>query len=121
MRERQSSSRGRAERGGDTEPEAGSRLRAVSAEPDEGLELTDLEIMTEPKPDTQPTEPSMRPKARRFLRRVSEVLSLFLRIRGPLPMKVPLRTQTPHGWFGLRGLMWAQEGMSLCPMQTFPS
>ena len=31
---------------GDTESEAGSRLRAVSTEPDAGLELTDREIMT---------------------------------------------------------------------------
>ena len=32
--------------GGDTESKAGSRLRAVSAEPDAGLKLIDLEIMT---------------------------------------------------------------------------
>ena len=37
---------GGAEREGDTESEAGSRLRAVSTEPDAGLELTDREIMT---------------------------------------------------------------------------
>ena len=34
------------ERDGDTESEAGSRLRAVSTEPDAGLELTNCEIMT---------------------------------------------------------------------------
>ena len=45
-RERQSMSRGGAERGGDTESEAGSGLRAVSTEPDVGLELTNREIMT---------------------------------------------------------------------------
>ena len=45
-RERQSMSRGGAERGGDTESEAGSRLRAVSTEPDAGLELTDRQIVT---------------------------------------------------------------------------
>ena len=39
-------SRGGAEREGDTEPEAGSRLRAVSTEPDAGLELTNFKIMT---------------------------------------------------------------------------
>ena len=39
-------SRGGAERGGDPESEAGSRLRAVDTEPDAGLELTDREIMT---------------------------------------------------------------------------
>ena len=37
--------RGR-EREGDTESEAGSRLQAVSTEPDGGLELTNREIMT---------------------------------------------------------------------------
>ena len=35
-----------AEREGDTESEAGSRLRAVSTEPDVGLEFTNCEIMT---------------------------------------------------------------------------
>ena len=35
-----------AEREGDTESEAGSRLRAVSTEPDAGLELMDRDIMT---------------------------------------------------------------------------
>ena len=37
---------GGAEREGDTESEAGSRLQAVSTEPDAGLELTDREIVT---------------------------------------------------------------------------
>ena len=39
-------SRGGAEREGDTESETGSRLRAVSTEPDTGLEPTNREIMT---------------------------------------------------------------------------
>ena len=38
--------RPQAEREGDTESEAGSRPRAVSTEPDAGLELTNSEIMT---------------------------------------------------------------------------
>ena len=38
--------RGGAEREGDTESETGSRLRAVSTEPDAGLEPTNREIMT---------------------------------------------------------------------------
>ena len=37
--------RGR-ERGGGTESEAGSRLQAVSTEPDAGLKPTDCEIVT---------------------------------------------------------------------------
>ena len=39
-------SRGGAEREGDTESEAGSRLGAVGTEPDVGLEPTDREIVT---------------------------------------------------------------------------
>ena len=35
-----------AEREGDTELETGSRLRAISPEPDAGLELMDREIVT---------------------------------------------------------------------------
>ena len=35
-----------AEREGDTESEAGARLRAVSTEPDVGLELINCKIMT---------------------------------------------------------------------------
>ena len=38
--------RGEAEREGDTESEAGSRLRAVSTEPHAGPEPMDSEIMT---------------------------------------------------------------------------
>ena len=54
-------SRGGAEREGDTESETGSRLWAVSPEPDAGLELTDREIMTWAEVDAQPTEPPRRP------------------------------------------------------------
>ena len=44
---------GGAEREGDTESdsETGSRLRAISPEPDVGLELTDREIVTWLKSD----------------------------------------------------------------------
>ena len=45
-RQRESTRQGGAEREGDTESEAGSRLWVVSTEPDVGLELTDCEIMT---------------------------------------------------------------------------
>ena len=45
-RQRHSVSRGGAEREGDTDSEAGSRLRAVNTEPDAGLELMNREIMT---------------------------------------------------------------------------
>ena len=51
-RERQSMNGGGAEREGDTESETGSRLRAVSPEPDAGLELMDREIVTWLKSDT---------------------------------------------------------------------
>ena len=45
-RERQCMSGGTTEKEGDTESEAGSRLWAVSTEPDAGLELTNCENMT---------------------------------------------------------------------------
>ena len=45
-RERQSMNEGGSEREGDTESEAGSRLWAISPEPNAGLELMDCEIMT---------------------------------------------------------------------------
>ena len=48
-KERQSTSRGRergAERGEDTEFEAGSRLQAICTEPDVGPEPMNCEIMT---------------------------------------------------------------------------
>ena len=48
---------GGAEREGDTELETGSRLRAISPEPDAGLELTDCEIVTWLKSDAQSTAP----------------------------------------------------------------
>ena len=41
--------RGGAEIGGDTESEAGSSPRAISTEPDVGLEPTNREIMTSAK------------------------------------------------------------------------
>ena len=44
-------SRGGVERDGDTASEAGSRLQAVSTEPDAGLELPDREIVTWLKSD----------------------------------------------------------------------
>ena len=50
-RERLSTSRRGAEREGDTESKAGSRLQAVSTEPDFGLEPMNCGIMTEPKSD----------------------------------------------------------------------
>ena len=46
-----SASRGRAEREGDTESEAGSRLWAVSTEPDVGLKLMKHKIMIWAKSD----------------------------------------------------------------------
>ena len=39
------------EREGDTESETGSRLQAISPEPDVGLELTDREVVTWLKSD----------------------------------------------------------------------
>ena len=46
MRERESMSKGGAEREGDTESEAGFRLRAISTEPNVGLKPMNCKIMT---------------------------------------------------------------------------
>ena len=46
MTDRLSASRGGAEREGNTESEAGSRLLAVSTEPHVELELTNCDLMT---------------------------------------------------------------------------
>ena len=51
MGQRESMNGGGAEREGDTESETGSRLRAISPEPDAGLELPDREIVTWLKSD----------------------------------------------------------------------
>ena len=59
---------GGAEREGDTESETGSRLRAISPEPDAELELTDREIVTWLKSDAQPTAPPRRPNKLFFLK-----------------------------------------------------
>ena len=48
---------GGAEREGETESEAGSRLSADSTEPDAGLKLTNHEIMTWADVGFPPTEP----------------------------------------------------------------
>ena len=46
MRDRDTVRAGEGQREMETESEAGSRLCAVSTEPDAGLELTDRKIMT---------------------------------------------------------------------------
>ena len=46
LRERQSVSWEGAQKEGDTESKAGSKLQAVSTEPNAGLELTNSEILT---------------------------------------------------------------------------
>ena len=66
--------RGR-EREGDTKSGAGSRLWAVSTEPDTGLELTNREIMSLTEADAQPTEPPRRPTSSPLLPRMSYFFS----------------------------------------------
>ena len=60
-------SRGGAEREGDTESEAGSRLWALSVESDAGLELKDHESWPELKSDAKSTEATQAPKSLLFL------------------------------------------------------
>ena len=63
MREREREQGRGKEIEGDTESEAGSRLLAVSTEPNVGLEPTKHGIMTWAKSDAQPTEPPRCPHA----------------------------------------------------------
>ena len=59
MRERNRARAREGQRERETQnPRAGSRLPAVSTEPDAGLEL----LNREPKSDAQPTEPSRHPE-----------------------------------------------------------
>ena len=59
---------GEGQREEDTESEADSRLRAVSTEPDAGLELTNRETLPELKSVAQLTEAPSRPNVYLFLR-----------------------------------------------------
>ena len=65
--------RGR-EKEGDTELETGSRLRAISPEPDARLEPTDREIVTWLKSDAQPTAPPRRPLGQAVSKRYLHVI-----------------------------------------------
>ena len=69
---------GGAEREGDTESETGSRLWAISPEPDAGLELPDREIVTWLKSEAQPTVPPRRPCCRVWTRDSDLCLLLFI-------------------------------------------
>ena len=69
-RERQSMSGGGAEREGDTESEAGSRLWAVSTEPDMGLKLTNREIMTRAKVGRSTDWATQEPPKNLFLKEI---------------------------------------------------
>ena len=72
--ERQSVSGGGPEREGDTESKAGSRLWAASTEPDEGLKLTNSEIMTWAEVGRLLTEPPRRPKFVQLLQVIKDTL-----------------------------------------------
>ena len=67
---------GEEQREGDTESEAGSRLRAVSTEPDTGLEPTSREIiMTRAKVGRLPTEPHGCPRMWGIFKAPSEMVA----------------------------------------------
>ena len=84
--ERESESREGTEKEGDTESEAGSRLPAVSTEPDAGLELTTREITTWAEVDAQWTEPPRCPKC----------LFIFKRERGRAQVEEGQRRRHPR-------------------------
>ena len=61
----------------DTESQAGSRLRAVSTEPNAGIKLTNCEIMAWAEVRCL-TEPPRRPSTKLFFTRWTYVLKIFL-------------------------------------------
>ena len=67
-RQRQSTSRGGAERQGDTESEAGSSSELLVQSPVQGLNAWTLRSWPEPNSDTQPTEPPRLPSPFSFLK-----------------------------------------------------
>ena len=77
---------GGEEREGDTESEAGFRLRAVSTEPDTGLELMSREIMTGAEVGCSTTEPPRRPTLLDvFFLGCLALMSLVQRVTPPTP------------------------------------
>ena len=82
-RERQNVNWGGAEREGDTESEAASRLRAVSPEPDAGLELTDREIVTWAEVGRLTDWATQAPRSGICLK--THICDLFL-IKNPIPI-----------------------------------
>ena len=85
---------GGAERGEDTESEAGSRLWAVSTEPDVGLELTKCEIMTWVEANRLTDWATQAPPLKHFV----------------TPTLHPTTTTTPsHHIPGLKSLKWESE------------
>ena len=87
---------------GDTESETGSRLWAVSTEPDVGLELTTVRSWPEPKSDAQLTKPPRRPMFLYFRERERQRKSGRGRERGR--HRIQSRLQAPscqrRAWCG---------------------
>ena len=67
-----------AEREGDTESEAGSRLWAVSAEPDRGLEPTNCEIMTWAKDGRLTDWTTKVPHKQQYFKDLSKFVCVFV-------------------------------------------
>ena len=96
---------GRAEREGDTESEAGSRLWTVSTESDAGLELTNCEIMTWAKVGCSTDWATQAPQGNEIHFKVAD----FLFPRGIYFLKIfcnvlfIFKTETEHEW------VWGRE------------
>ena len=136
-RERQSMRGGGAERGGDTESEAGSRLCIDSTEPHAWLELMDHEIMTWTEVGCQPTEPPRRPQKTYLLEVYPEIptnemvclwfaFKYSIQHRGTWVAQLRVQFQLRPWSYGSRvralhwALRWQQRAWSLLRILCFP-
>ena len=121
-RERQSMKRGGAEREGDTESETGSRLWAVSTEPDVGLELTDREIMTWAEVGRLTDQATQAPLSDSYIFMHLEFLRLYL-FSFPCMIFTLVswqRFMVPHQAACLSILAAALEKLTLGPTRSLP-
>ena len=94
---------GGSEREGDRESETGSGLRAVSTEPDAGLELTDHEIMTRAEVGRFTDRATQAPQG--FLLFKAEESSLHVTTTFPLSPQPLMDIQVASGSWPLRILL----------------
>ena len=112
-------SRGRAERGRDTESKAGSRLWAVSTEPNAGLELTNCKIMTWAEVGRSTDWATQAPLSRSSLCKVSALMALLLSVVWAVLRACPLMAVSTVHAAGLKYLLLSLEVSSPLSLSTY--